>query len=72
GIPTRIFYSDPVHAQPAYGSYLLASGDVPVATSASLQVLSLPIYPYLDAPTQDRIVVSAISAIKSLRDGEER
>ena len=72
GIPTRVFYPEPVHAQPAYGSYQVASGGVSVATSASLQVLSLPMYPYLDASTQDRIVTSAISAIESLRDGEER
>ena len=72
GIPTRVFYPDPVHAQPAYSSYPLTSGGTPVATSASLQVLSLPMYPYLDASTQDRIVASAISAIESLRDGEER
>lgn len=60
GIPTEIYYPYPLHLQPAFAAFGYKPGDLPVTEAASLQVLSLPIYPEFTAE-QQRIVVGAIA-----------
>lgn len=59
GIPTAIHYPLPLSRQPAYGRF--PSVPVPVSDRLSRQVVSLPMHPYLDAATQDRIVTAVLA-----------
>jgi dTDP-4-amino-4,6-dideoxygalactose transaminase len=56
GIPTAIYYTKPLHKQPAYRDYPLADGGVPVSEQLSGEVISLPMHAYLEQPDQDRII----------------
>ena len=56
GIPTGIYYSRPLHQQPAYREYPRVAGGVPVSEDLAERVLSLPMHPYLEPPLQDRII----------------
>jgi dTDP-4-amino-4,6-dideoxygalactose transaminase len=56
GIPTAAYYPKPLHRQKAYSRFPVAGGALPVSDAAGARVLSLPMHPYLDEPTQDRIV----------------
>jgi dTDP-4-amino-4,6-dideoxygalactose transaminase len=58
GIPTAIYYTRPLHRQPAYRHFPLAEGGVPVSDRLTEEVLSLPMHAYLEAPVQDRIIES--------------
>ena len=53
GIASSVFYPMPLHKQPAYES--LGKVELPVAESVSKTVLSLPIHPFLDDASIDRI-----------------
>jgi dTDP-4-amino-4,6-dideoxygalactose transaminase len=53
GIASSVFYPMPLHKQPAYAS--LGRLELPVAESVSKSVLSLPIHPFLDEASIDRI-----------------
>jgi dTDP-4-amino-4,6-dideoxygalactose transaminase len=63
GIPTAIYYSKPLHRQPAYRHFPLAEGGVPVSDRLAEEVLSLPMHAYLEAPIQDRIIESVRRAL---------
>jgi dTDP-4-amino-4,6-dideoxygalactose transaminase len=56
GVPTAVYYAKGVHRQTAYRDYPAAGNGLPVSDSLSGEVLSLPMHPYLDETTQDRIV----------------
>jgi dTDP-4-amino-4,6-dideoxygalactose transaminase len=56
GIPTAIYYPIPLHRQVAYRHYPVADGGLPVSEQLAAEVISLPMHPYLDAATQDRII----------------
>ena len=56
GIPTAIYYTKPLHRQPAYRDYPVADGGVPVSEQLSGEVISLPMHAYLEQPDQDRII----------------
>jgi dTDP-4-amino-4,6-dideoxygalactose transaminase len=49
GIGSLVHYPVPVHLQPAYSRRLGSEGTFPVAERAAREVLSLPMYPELDA-----------------------
>ena len=66
GIPTRVFYPQPVHSQKAYGIFPLVPGGTPVTSASSEQVVSLPMHPYLDSTTQDRIIQSVLAAMREM------
>ena len=63
GVPTRVFYPQTVHSQKAYGAFPLVPGGTPVASASSQRVVSLPMHPYLDPMTQDRIIRSVLTAV---------
>ena len=56
GIPTAAYYPKPIHMQSAYRGYPLGGNGLPVTEQKAGVVVSLPMHPDLDAPTQDRIV----------------
>ncbi|HEX4635915.1 MAG TPA: DegT/DnrJ/EryC1/StrS family aminotransferase [Rhizomicrobium sp.] len=60
GIPTMVYYSIPLSRQPAYAHY--PSVPTPVSQALSGQVVSLPMHPYLDESTQDRIITAVLTA----------
>ncbi|HWR17286.1 MAG TPA: DegT/DnrJ/EryC1/StrS family aminotransferase [Terriglobales bacterium] len=61
GIPTEIYYPYPLHLQKAFAFLGHKAGDFPASEKASLEVLSLPIYPEL-GEDKLRLVVEAIGA----------
>lgn len=58
GIPTEIYYPQPLHLEPAFACLGYQCGDFPVAESVSEEILSLPVYPEMAEWQQDLIVRS--------------
>lgn len=58
GVPSVVYYTRPLHHQTAYRDFPVAKGGCPVADQASAEVLSLPMHPYLDTATQERIAAA--------------
>jgi UDP-2-acetamido-2-deoxy-ribo-hexuluronate aminotransferase len=54
GIPTAVHYPVGVHQQPAY-AHAFPGARFPVSETLAREVLSLPMHPYLDEPTQRQI-----------------
>jgi dTDP-4-amino-4,6-dideoxygalactose transaminase len=54
-----------MHLQPAYAGYGKGPGSLPVSEKLSLQVLSLPMHPYLDEATAKRICEVVLEAVSS-------
>ena len=63
GIATAVHYRRPLSHHPAYRAFPRAPGGVGVAERLSRQVLSLPMHPYLDARSQDRVVGAVRAAL---------
>ncbi|HEX3430994.1 MAG TPA: DegT/DnrJ/EryC1/StrS family aminotransferase [Rhizomicrobium sp.] len=63
GIPAQIYYLTPLSAQEGYRHY--PSVPLPVAEILGRTVLSLPMHPYLDEATQDRIVDAVLESVSS-------
>jgi dTDP-4-amino-4,6-dideoxygalactose transaminase len=59
-VPTAVYYPIPLSRQVAYGHY--PSSPTPVSEELSKRVVSLPMHPYLDAATQDRIIGAVLSS----------
>ena len=55
GVPTAIYYSIPMHLQAAYRDYGEGAGSCPVSEKLAKRVLSLPMHPYLDDDTIERV-----------------
>jgi dTDP-4-amino-4,6-dideoxygalactose transaminase len=60
GVPTAVYYPIPLSRQKAYGHY--PSSPTPVSEDLSKRVMSLPMHPYLEAATQDRIIAAVLSS----------
>ena len=56
GIGTGIHYPIPLHLQKAYRSMNYAAGDFPVTERVAASIVSLPMFPNLNAPQQARVV----------------
>jgi dTDP-4-amino-4,6-dideoxygalactose transaminase len=56
GVPTAVYYPKPLHQQTAYKGYPVAGNGLPVSERVCHEVLSLPMHPYMDEPTQTRII----------------
>jgi len=65
GVPTAIYYPLALSQQTAYRQYPKPGAGVPVSERLARQVLSLPMHPYLDAATQDRIVAAVEAGLES-------
>ncbi len=65
GVPTAIYYPIPLHLQTAYKHYPVGKGGVAVSARLAGEVISLPMHPYLDEPTQDRIIAAVRRALKA-------
>lgn len=63
GIPTAIYYPKPLHQQQAYRHYPVVDNGIPVTDRLAGEVISLPMHPYLDEPTQDRIIKAVRGAL---------
>ena len=61
GIPAQIYYPTPLSAQRGYAHY--PSVPLPVSEALGQTVLSLPMHPYLDEATQDRIVDVVLKSV---------
>lgn len=64
GIPTAIYYPRPLHQQTAYKAYPTAPTGLSVSDDIAKRVLSLPMHPYLDEPTQGRVVDAVRTGLK--------
>ena len=62
GIPTAVHYPVSLHQQPAY-AHLFPGASFPVSEALAREVLSLPMHPYLDQPTQRRITDAVRAAL---------
>ena len=56
GVCTIIYYPIPIHRQPAYAELGYGPGSLPVTERLCTEVLSLPIFPELSEPQQQRVV----------------
>ena len=63
GVPSAVYYAKPLHRQDAYSHHGIAGGELPVTDMLAGCVLSLPMHPYLDEETQDRVVAALIGAL---------
>ena len=61
GVPTAVHYPSPIPMQPAM---LDSSGQYPVSARSARCVLSLPMHPYIDSATQQRIAEQLIQVVK--------
>ena len=56
GVPTAVFYPQPLHHGLAYRSFPVVLGGVSVTERISQRVVSLPMHPYLTVLDQDRVI----------------
>jgi dTDP-4-amino-4,6-dideoxygalactose transaminase len=56
GIPTARYYPKPVHQQSAYSHYPTEGKNLSNTEDCSNQTISLPMHPYLEESTQDKII----------------
>ena len=56
GVPTAVHYPIPLHLQPVYANLGYKKGDFPFAEKAAERVVSLPMHPYLDEATIEKVV----------------
>jgi UDP-2-acetamido-2-deoxy-ribo-hexuluronate aminotransferase len=59
-IPTAVYYPIPIHQQSVYAHFPLGPGGLPVSDDKAGRVISLPMHPYLDEETQDRVISAVI------------
>ena len=67
GVPTAAYYPRPLHRQTAYERYPVEGGALRVTDEVAARVVSLPMHPYLDEPTQDRIIEAANASAEADR-----
>lgn len=60
GVPSVVYYPIPLSKQKAYAHF--PGVPTPVSEALSQQVVSLPMHPYLDIATQDRIIAAVLES----------
>lgn len=63
GVPSAIYYAKPLHLQSIYRRYPTAGNGLPTSERLATEVMSLPMHPYLDEATQDRIADALQAAL---------
>ncbi|WP_207000523.1 DegT/DnrJ/EryC1/StrS family aminotransferase [Trinickia mobilis] len=63
GVPTAVHYPIPLHLQPAFADLGLPVEAFPHSVAAGRRVMSLPMHPFLDEATQDKIVAAVKSVV---------
>jgi dTDP-4-amino-4,6-dideoxygalactose transaminase len=63
GVPTAVYYPIPLSRQKAYAHY--PSAPTPVSEALSQTVVSLPMHPYMDTATQDRVIAAVLESVKT-------
>ncbi|MFC1594709.1 DegT/DnrJ/EryC1/StrS family aminotransferase [Candidatus Omnitrophota bacterium] len=56
GVPTGVYYPKPLHLQAAFQDLGYRKGDFPMSEKVSLDILALPMHPYLTSEEQDYII----------------
>lgn len=56
GVPTAVYYPVPMHVQEPYALFPRGAGGLPVTEALAETVLALPMHPYMDEATQQRII----------------
>jgi dTDP-4-amino-4,6-dideoxygalactose transaminase len=65
GVPTAIYYPEPLHLQPAFDYLKYAEGSMPESEKACTNTLALPVYPELPLEDQERVVQTISEFYKS-------
>ena len=60
GVPTLIYYPQPLHLQKVYADYGWRAGDFPVAEAVSRRILPLPMYPELTDEQVDYVRTAVV------------
>jgi len=63
GVPTAVYYPQPLHLQGAFAGLGYSKGAFPVSESVSGRIFSLPMHPYLENDVIDYIVSRVIEAV---------
>jgi len=58
GVRAGVHYPLPLHLQPAFRHLGYARGDLPVTEAWAAECLSLPLYPQLEAASQDHVIAT--------------
>ena len=61
GVPTAVYYPIPLSQQKGYRHF--PGAPTPVSEKISKTVVALPMHPYLDAATQDKIVAAVLESV---------
>jgi dTDP-4-amino-4,6-dideoxygalactose transaminase len=64
GVHAGIHYPTPVHRLGAFRDLGYSAGDFPVTEAASLEILSLPIYPGITEVQQERVVDALLASLR--------
>jgi dTDP-4-amino-4,6-dideoxygalactose transaminase len=64
GIPSAVYYPVPMHLQPAYAKYGDGEGSLPVSEALCHRIMSLPMHPYMDEATTDRVCAALLEAVR--------
>ena len=56
GVSTAVYYPRPLHLQAAYSQFPSSPSGLPVSEELSNTVFSIPMHPYLDSVSQERII----------------
>lgn len=64
GIPTSVYYDTPLHRMPAFEHFAPAGG-LPECERASLEVLSLPMHPYMSGVQVERVCEGLLKAVRA-------
>jgi len=63
GVESGIHYPVPLHLQPAYDGLGYGAGDFPVAERRAERILSLPMFPEIDAAQRAHVVAALVQAL---------
>jgi UDP-2-acetamido-2-deoxy-ribo-hexuluronate aminotransferase len=64
GIPTAVYYPKCLHEQPVFAHLGYKYGSLPESESASREVISLPLNPFLSESDQDKVVQAVREAVR--------